>query len=155
MALAIRETEAGGEKFMTLGSTLLVASKSKAGEWYQITNATCSCPGFRYRGACRHVAAAQLEAETEAVTVERTELQGGGWIVKWFGVWHGGVHYNETDAHNHAQGLREAEDWDRIAWLERHGYGMPIPPTPPPPAPVKVPALTIVGPRLQLVKGGN
>jgi hypothetical protein len=101
VAALLKETDVAGERFMMLGSTLLVASKSQAGHWYWIEDAKCSCPGFTYRGTCRHVAAAQLEAEAvtdTSTTVEITTECGGGWIVKWAGWIHGGVHSRREDA---------------------------------------------------------
>lgn len=59
----VREESAGGERFVRVGATLLVASKSEAGTWHRIEDGRCDCRGFQYRGACRHlVAAARLES---------------------------------------------------------------------------------------------
>lgn len=126
MAALVREVEIAGERFMRMADALLVASKSQPGEWYRIENATCTCKGFQYRGACRHLVAA---AQIADVTIERSE-ELGGWVVKWAGHIHGGVHFDRTAAESHAESLRQAEHWDRDAWLERHGYGAPVPPTP-------------------------
>jgi hypothetical protein len=119
----ISEVEMAGERFVRLSDgVLLVASKSQAGEWYKIENATCTCKGFAYRQVCRHITAA---AQLDTVTVERTTEYGGGWCVRWLGFVHGGTHSNEIDAQTHAQGLREAPSWDHSAWMDRNGYGVP------------------------------
>jgi hypothetical protein len=131
MAALLKETEVAGERFMTMGATLLVASKSKLGEWYRIENAECTCPGFTYRNVCRHVvAAAKIEKETDTVTVEITSECGGGWVVIWYGTQHGGVHSRREDAEGHADELRQAPAWDRQQWMERHSYEAPLPPVP-------------------------
>lgn len=66
----VREEEAGGERFMRLGSALLVASKSEAGIWHRIEGGRCDCRGFQYRGACRHLVAAARLVSPEPVPVD-------------------------------------------------------------------------------------
>jgi hypothetical protein len=119
MAALLKETEIAGERFVNLGDVLLVASKSEPGTWHRIDGATCDCKGFQYRGACRHVvAAAQLPTPEPVVEVEWSE-QFGGWLVRWAGFVHGGVHFNRADADLHAAEL--AADPGVNEWIARHG----------------------------------
>jgi hypothetical protein len=145
MVALVRESEIAGETFLEMGAALLVKSKSQANTWYELTGQSCTCPGFTYRGKCRHLVAAaeraaQLEAETTTdVEITTTTECGGGWIVKWAGHQHGGVHHNREDADGHADELRHAPAWDRQAWIERHAYD-----DAPAPVPTGRPSLRIV-----------
>lgn len=147
MAALLKEITAGGEVFMTLGSTLLVKSKSVADHWYRIEDARCSCKGFEFRGVCRHITASlELEAETVAdtsVVVELTENYGGGWAVIWDGHQHGGTHSHREDAESHADELRHAPEWDRREWRDLHGDW-----------PATVPAAS-TRPQLTVLEGGR
>lgn len=48
-------------------SEILVSSKSEPNRWriVDLTQHTCTCKGFHYRGCCRHIAAAKVAAEIE------------------------------------------------------------------------------------------
>lgn len=39
-----------------------------------------------------------------------------GYVVMWFGQAHGLPHVYREDAEQHAQALRDAEDWDSVTW---------------------------------------
>lgn len=43
------------------GESREVASSSKPGTTYRVSAAGCSCPGFKYRGKCRHVDALRAQ----------------------------------------------------------------------------------------------
>jgi hypothetical protein len=121
MAAVVKELEISGERFIELGGKLLVASKSNEGDWYEISGETCTCLGFQYRGKCRHVvAAAQLPTpEREPVVEVEWSVQFGGWLVRWAGFVHGGVHFNRADADLHAAEL--AADPGVDEWIAMHG----------------------------------
>ena len=58
MIATIQQHEISGETIIPLDDGyVLIASKSRPGAWYQIHDGECSCPGFHYRGRCRHIAA--------------------------------------------------------------------------------------------------
>lgn len=125
----IREIQAGGETFMRDGDALLVKSKSSDGTWYRIEHAQCSCPGFAYRQACRHLTAAAHLYEQErtappTVTVFETTQYGHGWMVYWGPYIHGGVHFQRPDADRHAEDLRQSPPEDYAEWLAMNGYGV-------------------------------
>lgn len=46
------------ERVLVLTGLVLVASRSEAGTWHRIQDDRCDCPGFTYRGRCRHLAVA-------------------------------------------------------------------------------------------------
>lgn len=54
------------------------------------------------------------------VTVKPTRRYGGGFVVFWGPVVHGGVHRRSEDAQAHAEGLRAAPLCDHLAWVEAH-----------------------------------
>jgi hypothetical protein len=81
MAAVIRQQQIDGETVLYLGPAALVASKSEPGAWYSVEDGKCSCKGFQYRGACRHLAVAALAAELDrghAVPVEAVSAPAPG-----------------------------------------------------------------------------
>jgi SWIM zinc finger len=67
MTATINTQHVAGEDFLNLGTVVLVKSQSKPGAWYAIQDGRCTCPGYGYRGTCRHLAAAeQLRAQARA-----------------------------------------------------------------------------------------
>jgi hypothetical protein len=68
----VAQIEIAGEQVLKVKGAVLVASKSQAGGWHDVVDVDgilcCSCEGFKYRGACRHVKAVR-ELEKAAVTV--------------------------------------------------------------------------------------
>lgn len=48
-------------------STILVSSESERGSWriVNLVERSCTCPGFRFRGACRHLAVAAVASQIE------------------------------------------------------------------------------------------
>lgn len=46
-----------GETVRVGDHRVLVASKTVAGRWYDVSAGICQCPGFQFRGRCRHLAA--------------------------------------------------------------------------------------------------
>ena len=55
----IHERTVGTERTIDLGYATLVASASEPGSWHEVRDGRCTCPGFAYRGRCRHLEAAQ------------------------------------------------------------------------------------------------
>jgi hypothetical protein len=45
-----------GELVCRVADRVWVASKTTTGIWYDVTDGRCQCPGFSYRGTCRHLA---------------------------------------------------------------------------------------------------
>jgi hypothetical protein len=54
----VRTLAIDGESAIPVGELVLVAAKSEPGTWYAVEAGRCSCKGFTYRGACRHLAIA-------------------------------------------------------------------------------------------------
>jgi hypothetical protein len=48
--------------------------------------------------------------------VQITHCPRHGYVVMWFGQAHGLPHVKPEDAEQHAQALRDAEDWDKAQW---------------------------------------
>ncbi len=56
---------------------------------------------------------------TTRTTVEIIHCPRHGYVVMWFGQAHGLPHVKAEDAEQHAQALRDAEDWDKA---QRRGW---------------------------------
>lgn len=54
MEQAVREQLVRGERVLRVAGRVLVASRSQAGLWWDVTDGACSCPAWRWRGRCRH-----------------------------------------------------------------------------------------------------
>jgi hypothetical protein len=47
----------GEQLIPVLNGGALIASKSSPGAWHAVRLDRCDCPGFTYRGTCRHIRA--------------------------------------------------------------------------------------------------
>lgn len=51
------------EEAIYLGPAVLIRSSSEKDGWYSVEEGRCTCPGFRFRGTCRHLRVAELAAQ--------------------------------------------------------------------------------------------
>jgi hypothetical protein len=56
-----------GLRVMQVAGRVLVASRSQAGRWWDVTAGRCGCKGYEHRGRCAHVTAT---APVPQVTVD-------------------------------------------------------------------------------------
>jgi hypothetical protein len=139
VAAIIREQIIDGERVLSLGPSVLVASKSCPGAWHVVEHGACTCPGFTYRRTCRHLAVAALAAELDrchatpaavaddasCVVIGPAEVrfapQYAAYLVSWHGHPHGGCHYRLDDAIAHARELAGYPLEVQNDWRAQHG----------------------------------
>jgi hypothetical protein len=66
MAAVIKQQDIGGEQALNLGFAVLVASKTHAGDWYEVRDGHCTCAGYQHRQRCRHLAVARQAQAQDA-----------------------------------------------------------------------------------------
>lgn len=71
--VTLEQRDISGEQVIFIGPAALVASKSNPGRWFIVEDGRCTCPGYTYRGTCRHLApaleAAELDRQSAAPAV--------------------------------------------------------------------------------------
>lgn len=77
-SITLQAREILGESVIFIGPATLIASKSTPGQWYIVDGGRCSCPGFTYRGTCRHLAPALEAAEFDRKSCEPAVLSSRG-----------------------------------------------------------------------------